>query len=197
LILPIGVFPYMTFWDKTSTDLFHLYPPSAMVDGARLLLSFAMLLTFPMPFFSCRELLVLLLPKSWWVETGSEESKGTSATPLIPDQLSTIQGGLPSEEVGSSLPSPMLAGVYHILLTVILWGTTVVLALSAPSLGDVLNLVGCATGTMISFILPGLFAFQLEGFSWTAFWLLVVGGTVGIMGTYFSFLHLFHPTRQS
>lgn len=79
---------------------------------------------------------------------------------------------------------------YHVLLTLLLWGVTVILALYAPSLGDVLNLVGCATGTIIAFILPAMFAFRIEGYSRTAALLIVVGGVVGCIGTYFSLVDL-------
>jgi hypothetical protein len=47
-------------------------------------------------------------------------------------------------------------------------------------------LVGCATGTIIAFILPGLLSLRIEGCSNLAWLILVVGGTVGTLGTYFS-----------
>jgi len=79
---------------------------------------------------------------------------------------------------------------YHVVITLSLWGVTVLLAVFAPSLGDVLNLVGCATGTIIAFILPALFAFRIEGYTHAAGLLLVVGGLVGSIGTYFSLFEL-------
>jgi hypothetical protein len=74
----------------------------------------------------------------------------------------------------------------HVGLTVKLWIVATGLAIAAPSLGDVLNLVGCATGTIIAFILPGLLSLRIEGYSNLACLILVVGGTVGTVGTYFS-----------
>jgi hypothetical protein len=74
----------------------------------------------------------------------------------------------------------------HIVVTVTLWAITTTLAIVAPNLGDVLNLVGCATGTVIAFILPALFSFRLNGYSHTALFLLIVGGLVGLVGTVFS-----------
>jgi amino acid permease len=56
----------------------------------------------------------------------------------------------------------------------------------APSLGDVLDLVGCAAGTMIAFVLPGLFSFRLQGYTHLAAVILAVGGIVGLIGTVFS-----------
>jgi amino acid permease len=60
------------------------------------------------------------------------------------------------------------------------------LAIAAPSLGDVLNLVGCATGTVIAFLLPALLSLKIEGYSHMAMVILCVGGIVGTVGTWFS-----------
>jgi amino acid permease len=180
LILPFGVFPYMTFWEATGTNLFLLYPQSNLVDASRLLLSLAMLLTFPMPFFSCRELIVSKLPSSWLEQEESRQDE--TETRLMDSERTT-------HEMTERPPS--LRRVYHWLVTIALWSVTVALALSAPSLGDVLNFFGCATGTMVSFVLPGLFAFRLRGFSMSALFLLIVGGVVGSVGTCLSLLHIF------
>jgi len=56
-------------------------------------------------------------------------------------------------------------------------------AIASPNLGDVLDLVGCASGTLIAFILPGMFAIRLQGYSHLAALILVVGGAVGTVGT--------------
>jgi amino acid permease len=64
------------------------------------------------------------------------------------------------------------------------------MALLAPSLGDVLDVVGCATGTLIAFLLPALFSLKLQGYSRLAVVLLVVGGSVGLIGTFFSLTQL-------
>ena len=59
--LTVGVVVYMTFWDSTQSDLFDMYPPLRVVDMAKMLLCVTMLLTFPLPFFSCRELIIVSL----------------------------------------------------------------------------------------------------------------------------------------
>lgn len=215
LIVPIGLFPYMTFWEQTGTNLFELYRRSPLVDGARLLLSMVMLLTYPMPFFSCREVLVMWLPESWrqrrlqrrltleeWIGTTklkidgdsnafdntNADNKASSSMTPEQDPLLLHRNEPTSYPQGSPEPIPFF---YHMALTLTLWGVTVSLALVAPSLGDVLNLVGCATGTMISFVLPGLFAIKLQKrCTATSFLLLGVGVPVGCIGTYYSLLHL-------
>lgn len=80
----------------------------------------------------------------------------------------------------------------YIAVTVALWGTTTLLAILLPSLSFVLDLVGCATGTIIAFVLPALFWFKLRGYSSIAVLILVVGGAVGLVGTYFSLRDLAH-----
>jgi len=86
---------------------------------------------------------------------------------------------LPGEEKQLKLP-------YHMALTVKLWVVVTGLAIVSPSLGDILDLVGCATGTLIAFIVPALLAFRLQGYSHTAALILVVGGVVGSVGTFYS-----------
>lgn len=83
---------------------------------------------------------------------------------------------LPGQERQLKLP-------YHIGLTCKLWFVVTALAIAAPNLGDVLALVGCASGTLIAFVLPGLFAMRLQGYSHVAALILVVGGVVGTVGT--------------
>jgi amino acid permease len=90
---------------------------------------------------------------------------------------------IPGEE--SELIDPV-----HIALTTFLWALTTFLAIKAPSLGDVLDLVGCATGTVIAFILPAMFSFKLHGYSHLALAFLVVGASVGLIGTFFSLVEL-------
>jgi amino acid permease len=76
------------------------------------------------------------------------------------------------------------------MLTVALWGISTELAIRAPSLGDVLNVVGCGAGTVIAYFLPGLFDLKLNGYSHLAMLLLVVGTSVGLVGTYSSLTKL-------
>ena len=59
--LSVGVFVYMTFWQATKSDIFQIYPSSWMIDLAKLLLCITMLLTFPLPFFTCRELVIVTM----------------------------------------------------------------------------------------------------------------------------------------
>ena len=81
--------------------------------------------------------------------------------------------------------------VGHVGLTLKLWIVATSLAIAAPSLGHVLNLVGCATGTIIAFLLPALFSFRIEGYSHVGMIIFLVGAIVGPVGTYFSLKSFF------
>jgi amino acid permease len=152
--LGVGITVYVTFWDGATSDIFGLYPPSIPLSISKLLLSFMMMFTYPLPFLTCRELVIVSLPApddqgtSWWM-----------------------------------LGTKQLIAPLHLFLTFSLWSTSTILAILAPSLGDVLNLTGCATGTLIAYILPSLFSFRLKGYTHKAAALCIIGGVVGILGT--------------
>lgn len=81
--------------------------------------------------------------------------------------------------------------IYHFFVTLLLWFATTILAIAAPDLGFVLDLVGCCTGTLIAFILPALLSFRLDDHltcNVDAALLLALGVTVGTMGTLMSFI---------
>ena len=221
--LTVGVVVYMTFWDSTQSDLFNMYPPMRVVDVAKMLLCVTMLLTFPLPFFSCRELLIVSIIRPLVVDNNTlleTEISGDLAEPLLTDEdradnPATVTPGddsadstsvifedprdrvnvccqtilscfktvtedfsvmIPGEEKQLSLP-------FHLTLSVVFWGLSTYLAIVSPNLGDILDLVGAASGTGMAFILPGLLSFKLQGRTRLALFILVVGGAVGSGGT--------------
>lgn len=156
LFLGIALFAYMTYWEKTASDLFQEYPALPVVSLVRVFLSVAIMLTYPMGMFCLRELYAIAR---------------TEFTGKAPDE---------------SLPIGQLDWTSHVIVTLFLFVVTFISAISAESLGAVLNLNGCVCGNLISFILPALFSFRLEGFTWVGAVLLAVGGIVGSLGTYLS-----------
>jgi sodium-coupled neutral amino acid transporter 11 len=204
MCVPVGLFVYMTSWEETTSNLFDQYPPSKAVDTCRIFLALCMLFTYPLAFFSVRELLIISLPgqglppvaaTSAWQSSGKQQVESllpaVETTPLVANLFasSDVQ---PSTEASYLMPGNdrQLRTPYHVALTVSLWAVTVVLALAAPSLGDVLNLVGCASGSTIGFLLPALFSFRLRGYTTVALLMLVVGIVVGGFGTYLSLVQL-------
>lgn len=209
--LSVGVFVYMSFWQTTESDIFQMYPPDLVsIDIARLLLCVTMLLTFPLPFFTTREMIVLVSNDCFGRNDESEEMRAAllaedfgeddledtsffdPTAAAIDDTDSGLQRHTPRVISQQRRPwlkpgeERQLLSSYHLALTTILWSATTVLAIKSPNLGDVLDLVGCATGTFIAFILPALFSFRLVGYTHLAAAILVIGGIVGSVGTYFS-----------
>jgi amino acid permease len=276
--LTVGLAVYVSFWQETVSNIFQIYPSSTSINVAKLLLCVTMLLTFPLPFFTCRELVVQFF---WGGAAASSTPSGTQqqntdgttidgiygsggslTTPNCFDALPTSDGDLPGaanshrgpaastpinclqepllspqpgrgDEVFGDSPdarrlmnlrtSPFLLqraesimsaatdiSIHslqaaaaqlaqsmilpdsddrqlifpaHVALTGKLWFAITGIAIVSPSLGDVLNLVGCASGALIAFILPACFSFKLRGYTNLAAILLVVGLIVGLMGT--------------
>ena len=171
--LTVGVTVYITFWQNAGSDLFEMYPPLRAIDFAKILLCFTMLLTFPLPFFTCRELIIVSLTHCSERETTPNEINGlhdevntSLQEPLLSEyENGTLETGIPpttqrvsaNERNNARRPSRLLMDGedkqlklgYHLVVTSSLWGLTTLLAILAPSLGDVLDLVGCATGTVI------------------------------------------------
>lgn len=167
LSLALGISVYMTFWEETTSAMFEFYPPLASVDVAKLLLSVMMMLTYPITLFSARELIITSIPVAK-EETEIVTTSGRNAWWLLPEDNKQLIRSL------------------HIMLTVALWWISTELAIRAPSLGDVLNFIGCVAGTVIAYVLPGLFEFKVNGYSHLAMLLLIVGTSVGLVGTYCS-----------
>ena len=256
--LLVGVFVYITFWQDTKSDIFEIYPQGWMIDTAKLLLCITMVFTFPLPFFTCRELLILvvihpicgigrissgnddvnvnandadtgnttgmeiveeddnendcltnlqrplLLP-----EEAPEPDNTTDTTTLtstatvtsinadnidtdindidVDDNIhtSTISATptknwlLPDDDRQLRLPG-------HVGITFQLWLIVTALAIAAPNLGDILDLTGCASGTLIAFVIPALLSFYIEGYNHLAMVLFAVGGVIGTVGTFYS-----------
>lgn len=270
--LSVGLLVYMTFWEDAVSDIFQLYPASMLMDVAKLLLCATMVLTFPLPFLTCRELLVTLFYSIANGESGhstrrpgnseganvsledqenidvddsfahstsdlrqalltrelrspsiSEETHHTFYT--AQSQTSVHENNFAEERRGNGILRRLLSNEslvslhdtsvlstraiqaansmlipgrerqlkmpYHVVLTCKMWFAATSLAVASPSLGDILSLIGCATGTLIAFILPGLFALKLQGFRALPVFILVVGGLVGIVGTSCSVRKLF------
>ena len=181
----IGFFVYMTFWDHTTSSIFSLYPRSLWVELCRGLLCISMLLTYPFPFLTTRELLVLS-----FVSRKHEEEIDDMELMLDSSQEASKQLRQPPSALLLPGSDRQLIPLYHICVTVLLWLVTLLLALKASSLGSVLNLTGCVTGTAISYILPAVFSYKLRGHTVLGTLLFSVGGLVGVIGTFYSFLAL-------
>merc|ERR1711862_817370 len=168
---------------------------SIPINIARILLSISSLLTYPLCFVSCREMIIISIPSrrnekhndttsnyhSDTIETDDEKmlllEKNTTSI-----SKNTIENNTEWLITGSG---NQLIQSYHVVLSVFLYLISLTLAINATSLIAVLNLVGCATGTVLAFVLPSLFYFKLRGFnSLLPIFLFVVGGSIGLVGTW-------------
>jgi len=242
--LLVGIFVYITFWQNTKSDIFEIYPDGWMIDTAKLLLCITMVFTFPLPFFTCRELIILTLihpicgivqerssPEQETLDhrDHSEEGACNDVSVALGDpqqnetnNMAELQQPLLSEEqssenenendisdapvhtsisnhlIGTAAPKNWLLPendrqlrlLGHVCITIIIWFVVTGLAIASPNLGDVLDLVGCASGTLIAFIIPGLLSFYIEGYNHLALVIFTVGGLVGSVGTYYSIRQL-------
>jgi amino acid permease len=205
--LLVGVFVYATFWQNTKSDIFQIYPESWMIDLAKLLLCITMIGTFPLPFFTCRELIIVTLIHplcgidltSDNVETinsrqqvhadyandsenelrrplvGGDSMDESNENGVVASDASSVDTELSRRIIHHArhtatpknwlLPEDdrQLQWPGHVGVTFKLWLVATGFAIAAPSLGDILNLVGCASRTLIAFIIPALLSFCLEG----------------------------------
>jgi amino acid permease len=209
--LLVGVFVYITFWQQTKSDIFQIYPQSWMINTAKLLLCVTMMLTFPLPFFTCRELLIVTLIHPFCgieltSSSGADNDDNDLQRPLLEPSYSnndTSAAISDASSVATDLSRRILETATpknwllpdddrqlhlpgHVGITFKLWLVATGFAIAAPSLGDILDLVGCASGTLIAFIIPALLSFRLEGYTNLAMLIFTVGGAVGVFGTYYS-----------
>jgi len=84
---------------------------------------------------------------------------------------------------------------WHFSVTFSIWLAVTMLAIKSPSLGDVLNLVGSFSGTLIAFVLPSAFSFRLRGYNLMAWIILVVGGVIGFLGSTFALAKFFRDIQ--
>lgn len=220
--LSVGVFVYATFWQNTKSNIFQLYPANWMINSAKILLCITMIGTFPLPFFTCRELFVVTVIHPLCgidLTRNSDSNNDDLEQPLLEDEFmgtndvnNTSTAISDVSSVGTELSRRILHGVTpknwllpdddrqlqwlgHVGVTFKLWLVATGLAIAAPNLGDILNLVGCASGTLIAFIIPAILSFRLEGYTNLALLIVVVGGVVGIFGTYCSVQQLVRDIR--
>jgi amino acid permease len=241
--LLVGVVVYMTFGSKTKSDIFQIYPQGWMIDLAKLLLCTTMVFTFPLPFFTCRELLIVTVIHPLCgidLATGSSRDvddennsnnvcgghRGeTNASPpasrncdlqrpLLEDEgrhdnVGSIASDASPIGTGDVLTNRLLENatprnwllpddnrqlqlVGHVFVTIKLWAVATGLAVAAPNLGDILDLVGCASGTLIAFVIPAVLSLRIEGYSHLAMLILAVGSAVGTVGTYYGIKQIVH-----
>lgn len=198
----MGTTVYFTFWDETPSDMFVNYPDCGEIDAARVLLAFTMMMSFPLPFFTIRELSLVICVIIFGMGESEEDDwkvseksmKGSDEgflEKLIAEGNNRTRGrkGMGRFLKDRTIPDEplQLKTPFHILMTVVIWATAVSVAIEAPSLGAVLDLNGCICGSFIAFILPSIFEMKLRGKRSTKNkFMLIIGISITILGSIFS-----------
>jgi hypothetical protein len=87
----VAVTVCVTFWHQACSDLFKMYPSLWAIDSCKILLYLAMLLTFPLPFFTCRTLIIV-----------------TDTSSLCERETTPIENHGMEDEVNTLLQEPLL-----------------------------------------------------------------------------------------
>ena len=122
---------------------------------------------------------------------------------LVPHM--SLEGIIEVEEEVFSTDSPPFE---HFLLTLLLSGSALIVALIIPGISIIFGLMGGTAASIISFILPGLFLMDQREETDTNTtmmrrkhilpYLLVIGGTlVGVLSTWITLYGLFNTTKDA
>ncbi|CAR22048.1 amino acid transporter [Lachancea thermotolerans CBS 6340] len=162
LYLLIGGSGYATFGDNVAGNIIMLYPQSAATTVGRVAIALLVMLAFPLQCHPARASVDHIL--HYFGAGKSHEaapSPSSESSQLIP---SSDTEDIVVEEGGPRQLAVMpLEGKRFIAITTSILLLSYLLAISVTSLARVLAVVGATGSTSISFILPGIFGFQLIG----------------------------------
>ena len=151
----------------------------------------------------CRQPLLEHSPNGYDSGTDLEDALRTTTAPVIRDvvaepflrstssesvdsnrtELSSSSSSSSSSE-SSSIPEMVeFHWGQHMLVTVLVSGGALGLALLLPNISVVFGVLGGTTSSMLGFVVPGLLGLQLNQHDWTSWTLVVAGSLVGIVTT--------------
>ena len=163
----VGIFSLLDFGDATAANILLNYHPhdSLLTQAAFAGMAVAVICAFPINIFPARVTL-----------------EGFLAQWRAIDVLTNI------ELVEPLLDQPLVhhtatPWVEHVLLTFLLTGTSLSLALILPDISIVFGILGGVPSSLLGFVLPGLLGIQM-GQTTKGFILVVGGSIVGIVTTY-------------
>ncbi|QLL31578.1 hypothetical protein HG536_0B04420 [Torulaspora globosa] len=171
LYVLVGGLGYLTFGDHIIGNIIKLYPQSVSTTVGRIAIVLLVMLAFPLQCHPARAsvnhiLFYIQERKKQSMRTDNRVGAGTvdEASTLIvnPEQEYIIDELI--EEDSSQQPQVVtLHGRKFVIITTVLLIASYLLAVSVSSLARVLAIVGATGSTSISFILPGIFGYQLIG----------------------------------
>lgn len=164
LYIVIGGLGYMTFGSNTPGNIITSYPNSGSTTIGRIAISLLVILAFPLQCHPARASIhhIIQYFKIKNTKPVSLEPQDQENNSLLHSDLHHLSDDERIEEnIAAVPPSPTFEGKDFILITTTILLSSYVLALSVKSLAKVLSIVGATGSTSISFILPGIFGFQL------------------------------------
>lgn len=174
LYIVVGGLGYLTFGDHIIGNIIKLYPQSISTTVGRIAIVLLVMLAFPLQCHPARASINHILfylqerfsSSKQSTTTDNYVSAGTldEASNLLvnPDQEFIIDELI--EEDSHQQPQVVpLHGKKFVIITTTLLIASYLLAISVTSLARVLAIVGATGSTSISFILPGIFGYQLIG----------------------------------
>lgn len=172
LYLLVGGMGYLTFGDHIIGNIIKLYPQFASTTVGRIAIVLLVMLAFPLQCHPARASINHILFYLQEHLSPSKQNTRTDNTANAVDEASTliVNGDqeymideLIEEDSANQPPVVPLHGRKFVIITVFLLLASYLLAISVSSLARVLAVVGSTGSTSISFILPGIFGYQLIG----------------------------------
>lgn len=172
LYVMIGGSGYATFGDNVAGNIITLYPQATSTTIGRVAIVILVMLAFPLQCHPARA----SINHIFHYFTFTPDSVETPSVSSAPTNKSTPRGSsenshlltIPTDELveEGSPQQPSVVPLEHrafILITSGILLCSYLLAISVTSLARVLAIVGATGSTSISFILPGVFGYQLIG----------------------------------
>ncbi|QLQ79091.1 hypothetical protein HG537_0B04390 [Torulaspora globosa] len=170
LYVLVGGLGYLTFGDHIIGNIIKLYPQSISTTVGRIAIVLLVMLAFPLQCHPARASINHIL---FYIQERLASSKQNPRTDnCVVDEASTLIVNPDQEYIIDELieedsrqqPQVVtLHGKKFIIITTSLLIASYLLAISVSSLARVLAIVGATGSTSISFILPGIFGYQLIG----------------------------------
>jgi len=138
----LGIVGYVSFREETDANILNNYDTrDEWANVTRIGFAMTMMLTYPMEVFVVRHCIGSLF----------------SLYHIPKKPVLRVSDGTPCDSSPDGMDDPHgnLSLMWHIVLTVGIWGTSVAIAMIVEDLGLVLELTGGVSATVIGFIMPG------------------------------------------
>lgn len=160
LYLLIGGSGYATFGDNVPGNIITLYPQSTTTTIGRVAIALLVMLAFPLQCHPARASIDHII--QYFSKASDNPLQNSEASHLISSPR--VSEDVMAEEDSPQQPQVVpLEGKRFIAITAGILIFSFLLAISVTSLARVLAVVGATGSTSISFILPGIFGYQLIG----------------------------------